>query len=231
MSINAHYHDFIRNLINCRACERLVKYRETVPPLPRFSNDEYWRKPVPPWGNLVNPRIMIVGLAPAAHGGNRTGRMFTGDASAQFLFRALHECGLSNNPFSISRDDGTEVKCVYITSVVKCAPPDNKPTLGEVKTCVAKWLINEIAMVKPKAIVVLGEIAWRGVSIALGLHRSFKHGEIIMVNGIAVYMSYHPSPRNTNTGRLKLSDLVNILCAAAKYAGCATPQSQGSPQL
>ena len=230
MNISLHYHNFIKNLINCNTCIRLVKYRETVPPLPKFSNHEYWRKPVPPWGDLVNPRIMIVGLAPAAHGGNRTGRMFTGDASAQFLFKALHECGLSNNPFSISRDDGTEVKCIYITSAVKCAPPNNKPTPSEVKTCVGKWLINEITMVKPKAIVVLGEIAWRGLSIALGLRGGFKHGRVIRFNDIAIYMSYHPSPRNTNTGRLRLNDLINILCAAAKYAGCPTPQSQENPQ-
>ena len=230
MNISLHYRDFVRNLVNCNACGRLVKYRETVPQLPRFSSDEYWRKPVPPWGDLVNPRIMIVGLAPAAHGGNRTGRMFTGDASAQFLFRALHECGLSNNPFSLSRFDGTEVKCVYITSVVKCAPPDNKPTPGEVKACVSRWFISEMNMVKPKAIVVLGEIAWRGVAMALKLRGNFKHGEVIKVNDAAVYMSYHPSPRNTNTGKLKLNDLVNILCAAAKHADCPTPQPQGNPQ-
>ncbi|ABW01649.1 uracil-DNA glycosylase [Caldivirga maquilingensis] len=230
MSINAHYHDLLRNLINCNYCERLVRYRVTVPPLPRFSNDEYWRKPVPPWGDLSNPRIMIVGLAPAAHGGNRTGRMFTGDASAQFLFKALHACGLSNNPYSLSRIDGTKVNCVYITSVVKCAPPDNKPTPGEVKACVGRWFINEINMVKPRAIVVLGEVAWRGVAMALGLRGGFKHGGVVKINDTAVYMSYHPSPRNTNTGRLRLSDLVNILCAAAKYAGCPTPQLQGNPQ-
>jgi uracil-DNA glycosylase family 4 len=230
MNITIRYSEFVDALIKCNACERLVKYRETVPSLPRFSNNEYWRKPVPPWGDLDNPRIMIVGLAPAAHGGNRTGRMFTGDASAQFLFRALHECGLSNNPFSISRIDGTRVKCVYITSVVKCAPPDNKPTSSEVKACVGKWLINEINAIKPRAIVVLGEIAWRGVSMALGLRGGFKHGGVIMVNDVAVYMSYHPSPRNTNTGKLKLSELVNILCTAARHAGCPIPQSQGNPQ-
>ena len=130
------YADFVNKLITCRACPRLVKYREKVKPLPRFSSDKYWRRLVPPWGDLANARIMIVGLAPAAHGGNRTGRMFTGDSSAQFLFRALHMAGLSNRPYSISRNDDVTVRCIYITSVVKCAPPNNRPTTDEIRTCV-----------------------------------------------------------------------------------------------
>ncbi|MFP3492382.1 MAG: uracil-DNA glycosylase [Vulcanisaeta sp.] len=214
------YADFVNKLITCRSCPRLVKYREEVKPLPKFSGDKYWRRPVPPWGDLANARIMIVGLAPAAHGGNRTGRMFTGDSSAQFLFKALHMAGLSNRPYSISRDDDVTVKCIYITSVVKCAPPNNKPTTDEIRTCVNNWFRYEIQRIKPKAIVILGHIAFQGVRLVLGINAEFRHGGYIDVNGIRIFMSYHPSPRNTNTGRLKIEDLVRILKMASEYAGC-----------
>ncbi|WP_069808353.1 uracil-DNA glycosylase [Vulcanisaeta thermophila] len=214
------YGEFVSKLINCRLCPRLVNYRETVPPLPKFSGSDYWRRPVPPWGDLGNARIMIVGLAPAAHGGNRTGRMFTGDSSAQFLFRALYEAGLSSKPFSISRDDGVRVRCVYITSAVKCAPPNNKPTQGELSTCVEHWLRWEIEMVRPRAIIALGRVALEGVGKALGARLVFKHGSYVDVMGVRVFMSYHPSPRNTNTGKLRLGDLVNVLMMAKEYVGC-----------
>ncbi|MFP3196659.1 MAG: uracil-DNA glycosylase [Caldivirga sp.] len=230
MNINVKYQELVESLAKCRLCDRLVKYRESVKPSPRFMGEEYWRRPVPPWGDLSNPRLMIVGLAPAAHGGNRTGRMFTGDSSAQFLFKALHQCGLSNNPYSINRADGTIVKCVYITSVVKCAPPGNKPTTIELRNCVSNWFVREMELVRPRVIVTLGAVAWSGVLMALGLKAPFKHGKILRLNGLTIYASYHPSPRNTNTGRLSLNDLVNILRAASREAGCFNPQPQGTPQ-
>ncbi|GAB6946793.1 uracil-DNA glycosylase [Vulcanisaeta sp. JCM 16161] len=214
------YNDFVGRLIRCRACPRLVSYRESVKPLPRFINDEYWRKPVPPWGDLGNARIMIVGLAPAAHGGNRTGRMFTGDSSAQFLFKALYEAGLSNKPYSISRNDGVTVRCVYITSVVKCAPPNNRPSNEEIRTCVNNWFKYELMYVRPRSIIALGHIAFLGIKLVLGIRADFKHGDYIDFNGIRIFMSYHPSPRNTNTGRLRIEDLVRILRMAMEYAGC-----------
>jgi Uracil-DNA glycosylase len=137
-----------------------VAYRESVRP-PRFRGEAYWSRPVPPWGDL-GARLMIVGLAPAAHGGNRTGRMFTGDRSAQNLFAVLHGLGLSNKPYSLSRGDGVELRCVYITSAVKCAPPKNKPTAEEVGNC-SLWLVEEVRMVRPRAVVALGRVAWDAV--------------------------------------------------------------------
>jgi len=214
------YNDFISKLIECRACPRLVSYRERVKPLPRFMNDRYWLRPVPPWGDLNNARIMIVGLAPAAHGGNRTGRMFTGDSSAQFLFRALYEAGLSNKPYSISRNDGVTLKCIYITSVVKCVPPNNRPSNEELHTCIGNWFRYELEHVGPRAIIALGHIAFLGIKLALGIRAEFRHSEYIDFNGIRIFMSYHPSPRNTNTGRLRIRDLVNILRMAMEYSGC-----------
>jgi hypothetical protein len=124
------YRDFLERLAACRRCPRLVAYREPVKPPPRFRGETYWAKPVPPWGDL-GARLMIVGLAPAAHGGNRTGRMFTGDKSAQNLFAVLHNLGLSNKPYSLSRDNGVELRCVYITSAVKCAPQQTDGGGGE----------------------------------------------------------------------------------------------------
>ncbi|GGI82200.1 uracil-DNA glycosylase [Vulcanisaeta souniana JCM 11219] len=214
------YNDFVSRLIQCRACPRLVGYRESVKPLPRFMRYDYWRRPVPPWGDLGNARIMIVGLAPAAHGGNRTGRMFTGDSSAQFLFRALYEAGLSNKPYSISRDDGVAVRCVYITSVVKCAPPNNRPSNEEIRTCVNNWFRYELEYVRPRAIIALGHVAFLGIKLALGIRAEFRHNDHVDFSGIRIFMSYHPSPRNTNTGRLKMEDLVSIFRMAMEYAGC-----------
>lgn len=230
MNIKVQYEELVNSLIKCSLCSRLVNYRLSIKPLPRFRREEYWRRPVPPWGDLDEPRVMIVGLAPAAHGGNRTGRMFTGDASAQFLFKVLHECGVSNNPFSISRMDGTVVKCVYITSAVKCVPPGNRPTSSEVRTCTYNWLARELMMIRPRVIVTLGSIAWRSVLMILGLNEEFKHGKVLRLNGVTIYASYHPSPRNVNTGRLRFNDLLNILCSALREAGCAPTQSQGNPQ-
>jgi len=126
-------------------------------------------KPAPPWGDL-EARLMIVGLAPAAHGGSRAGRMFTGDRSAQNLFAVLHSLGLSNKPYSLSRDDGVELRCVYITSAVKCAPPRNRPTAEEVRNY-SLWLAEEISAVRPQVVVALGRVTWDAVIRTLGAPR------------------------------------------------------------
>lgn len=209
----------VKELVNCTLCPRLVKYRESVKPKAAYRGEEYWKRPVPPWSS-VDARIMLVGLAPAAHGGNRTGRVFTGDPSAQFLFKALYSVGLADKPYSISRDDGVRIRCLHITSVVKCAPPDNKPTMTELNTCINNWLRYELSIIKPRVIVVLGNIAWLGISKVLGIKDRFRHGEYVDAGNVRIFMSYHPSPRNTNTRRLKLEDLVNILNKAKEYAGC-----------
>ncbi|GGP20698.1 uracil-DNA glycosylase [Thermocladium modestius] len=204
-------------LFDCRDCPRLVQYRESVKPLPRFAGETYWRRPVPPWGEPGG--VMIVGLAPAAHGGNRTGRMFTGDRSAEFLFKALHAAGLSNNPFSVSRNDGTRLRCAYLTSAVKCAPPNNRPLPSEVRNCL-RWLRIEVDEVRPKSIVVLGRLAAQAISSVMGIRIEFKHGSYVDAGNVRVFISYHPSPRNTNTGRLSMEELIDILRKAGRWAGC-----------
>lgn len=201
------FEDFLRRLTACRACPRLVEYRSSFPP-------GYWAKPVPPWGS--GP-IMVVGLAPAAHGGNRTGRMFTGDRSSQNLFKALYEAGLASRPYSISRDDGVELYGVYITSAVKCAPPGNKPTAEEVKNC-SRWLREEVEIVKPRVVVALGRVAWRAVSEILGVREEFRHGAVVEKDGVYLVGAYHPSPRNINTGRIAVEELAEVFKLAKKLA-------------
>lgn len=211
--------DFVSRLVDCARCPRLVSYRSSVRPVGRYVGWSYWGRPVPPWGDL-RARVMIVGLAPAAHGGNRTGRMFTGDVSGQNLFRALFQLGLSNKPYSVSRVDGVEVRCVYITSAVKCAPPRNRPTAEEVYNC-SSWLREELEAVRPRAVVALGELAWRVVLKILGVRAvGFRHGEVVEASGVRVYASYHPSPLNVNTGRLTVEALAEVLRRAAADAGC-----------
>jgi len=217
--MTAWYQDFVARLTACRFCPRLVAYRESVRPLPRFRGEAYWSRPVPPWGDL-GARLMVVGLAPAAHGGNRTGRMFTGDRSAQNLFAVLHGLGLSNKPYSLSRGDGVELRCVYITSAVKCAPPKNRPTAEEVGNC-SLWLVEEVRMVRPRAVVALGRVAWDAVLKAVRAPRvPFSHGASIQAGEVKIYASYHPSPRNVNTGRVSTAEIAEVIRRAAAEAGC-----------
>jgi uracil-DNA glycosylase family 4 len=176
-------------------------------------------RPVPPWGDL-GARLMIVGLAPAAHGGNRTGRMFTGDRSAQNLFAVLHSLGLSNKPYSLSRDDGVELRCVYITSAVKCAPPRNRPTAEEVSSC-SPWLAEEISAVRPRVVVALGSVAWDAVIRTLGAPPTpFAHGAVLQTGAVKIYASYHPSPLNVGTRRVSLQQIAEVIKKAAVEAGC-----------
>jgi uracil-DNA glycosylase family 4 len=213
------YRDFIERLVACRRCPRLVAYRESVNPPPRFRGETYWARPVPPWGDL-GARLMIVGLAPAAHGGNRTGRMFTGDRSAQNLFAVLHSLGLSNKPYSLSRDDGVELRCVYITSAVKCAPPRNRPTAEEVRNC-SLWLAEEISAVRPQVIVALGRVAWDAVIRTLGAPPTpFAHGAVLQTGAVKIYASYHPSPLNVGTRRVSLQQIAEVIKKAAAETGC-----------
>jgi len=150
------------DVVTCRACPRLVAYRESV----KERGGPYWKRPVPGFGN---PRagLMIIGLAPSAQGGNRTGRIFTGDKSGDFLFKVLYSVGISNSPVSKGPGDGLKVDGAYITAVVKCAPPDNMPSVEEAERCASRFLIREIDMVKPKAIVVLGGFAYKWTIWAL----------------------------------------------------------------
>jgi len=212
---------FYDEIISCKACPRLVKYRESVPEVKEALNG-YWKKPVPGFGN-PRSKIMIIGLAPSAQGGNRTGRVFTGDRSGDFLFEALYRAGYSNKPFSLNTNDGLKVDHAYITAVVKCAPPDNKPTSEEAKTCSEKFLKREIEMINPRVIVVLGSFAyiWTLKTLeSLGKKpdkaQKFSHGCKVKADSLTIICSYHPSPQNTFTKKLTMEMLVKILEEAKK---------------
>jgi uracil-DNA glycosylase family 4 len=217
----------VRNeVVDCRRCPRLVEYREEVARKKRkeFLNWEYWGRPIPGFGD-PNASLLIVGLAPAAHGGNRTGRVFTGDRSGEFLYKALYKTGLANQPTSRSRDDGLMLKGAYVTAAVKCAPPDNKPTIDETSNC-ANYLASEIESLKDlRKILCLGGFAFNAVMktirIKYNLPRSsasFGHGRVLKLGkGIPdIICSYHPSPRNTQTG--KLTEKM-FLCVLRKTLG------------
>jgi len=199
-------------VVACRKCPRLVAHRERVAQekVRRYRDDEYWGKPIPGFGDR-NARLLIVGLAPAAHGGNRTGRMFTGDRSGDFLYRALHRAGFANQPWSRRRDDGLALYDCYITAAVRCAPPGNKPIPNELATC-RPYLVEEIRLLRHvRVIVALGRIAfdaflkaWVDVGRPLPIPRpAFGHGAMVKLpEGVWLLASYHPSQQNTQTGRL-----------------------------
>jgi uracil-DNA glycosylase family 4 len=216
-----------RDIVVCRACPRLVEWRERVAreKAPRFADQEYWGRPVPGFGDPA-ARILVVGLAPAAHGGNRTGRIFTGDRSGDFLFGALHRAGLSNRPESLLRDDGLELSGVYLASVNRCAPPGNRPTPKERDTCLP-YLVRELqALDEVRAVVALGAFAWDGVLrafAALG-HRvrprpAFGHGTEMMIGPYTLLGCFHPSQQNTFTGKLTQGMLDAVLARARAGAG------------
>jgi len=210
-------------IVSCRACPRLVDWRERVAREKRaaFRDDEYWGRPVPGWGD-PNARILLLGLAPAAHGGNRTGRVFTGDRSGDWLFAALHRAGLANRAESIWAEDGLRVDDVYIAAAVRCAPPQNKPTTAERDRC-QPFLEREIALLaRLQVIVALGgfgyEAAWRVLAksgAALPSPRPrFAHGVEVETSGPTILGCYHPSQQNTFTGRLTEPMLDQVLTRA-----------------
>ncbi|MEM0123299.1 MAG: uracil-DNA glycosylase [Conexivisphaerales archaeon] len=210
-------------IISCRKCPRLVNYRESVKEnISKTAN--YWKKPVPGFGDL-NSKILIVGLAPSAQGGNRTGRVFTGDKSGAFLFKSLYAAGLSNRPVSEGPGDGLELTGVYITAVVKCAPPNNMPTDDESLRCSSLFLMREIKMIEPRTIIVLGGFAFKWTMITLDKmgynapRGKFAHGTILKISkSMEVICSFHPSPQNTNTRRLTEKMFLNVLENAKKFA-------------
>ena len=192
-------------IVRCRQCPRLVRWRERVAREKKreFSDWNYWGKPVPPFGD-PRSRLLIVGLAPAAHGGNRTGRMFTGDSSGDWLYAALHKFGFANQPESTDRSDGLRLRDCYITAAARCAPPDNKPTRIELDRC-RPYLEAEIELLRRvRVVVTLGRIAHEAFLKAKGLRRlPFGHGiEATLPDGTILISSYHPSRQNTNTGKL-----------------------------
>lgn len=200
-----------RALVACRKCPRLVEYRERVAREKRaaFRDEAYWGKPVTGWGD-AHARILIVGLAPAAHGGNRTGRPFTGDSSGNFLYAALYRAGFANQAESISRDDGLKLNDVYIVAAARCAPPDNKATREEFDNC-RPYLIEELRLLKnARVIIALGQIAFDNALLALAARGveipkprpKFGHNVSYRIGAYTLIASYHPSQRNTQTGLL-----------------------------
>ncbi|WP_327346503.1 uracil-DNA glycosylase [Streptomyces europaeiscabiei] len=213
----------------CRACPRLVEWREEVARTKRaaFAGQEYWGRPVPGFGP-PDAALLIVGLAPAAHGANRTGRMFTGDRSGDVLYAALHDVGLASRGTAVGVDDGLELYGVRITSPVHCAPPANKPTPEERNTC-RPWLVRELELLRPtlRAVVVLGAFGWQAALPALAeagwdMPRPrpvFGHGTHVPLDGLDLFGCFHVSQRNTFTGRLTPAMLCEVLRTAAKSAG------------
>jgi uracil-DNA glycosylase family 4 len=195
-----------QEIIACRKCTRLVEWREEVARVKRraYIDQEYWGKPVPGFGD-PKARVLIVGLAPGAHGSNRTGRSFTGDASGGFMYPALYRAGFANQPTAVSRDDGLTLNDLYIVASARCVPPDNKPTTEELNNC-QPYLERELEILKPKVIVCLGRIAFERIQRIYGVRNSawkFGHGALYQLkNGTWILCSYHPSQQNTLTGKL-----------------------------
>ncbi|MDZ7344583.1 MAG: uracil-DNA glycosylase [candidate division KSB1 bacterium] len=201
-----------KQIIACRQCPRLVAWREQIAreKTKRFANEEYWGKPIPSFGD-PNARLLIVGLAPAAHGGNRTGRMFTGDRSGDWLFRALYKAGFANQPNSVHRHDGLKLTDCYITATLRCAPPQNKPTPEEIANC-RPYLLKEIALLKNVRVILgLGKVGFDNAFSAFSeLHvlnfsprPKFAHGAEYTLNAnLTLIGTFHPSQQNTFTGKL-----------------------------
>ncbi len=208
-------------IVGCRKCPRLVEYREAVAIEKRraFRDWTYWGKPVPGFGDS-NAQLLILGLAPAAHGGNRTGRVFTGDRSGDFLYAALYKEGLANQPASVRRDDGLQLKNVYIAATIRCAPPANKPLPSEIINC-RSYLVRELEILQSRAVLALGKIAWdaylevlkqRGLIVSKAAFR-FAHGAEAELpgKGARLFGVYHPSQQNTQTGRVTPAMYAQVL--------------------
>jgi uracil-DNA glycosylase family 4 len=216
--------ELLATLTACRRCARLVQWREEVSRVKvrRFRDHQYWGKPVPGFGDLT-AELVVVGLAPAAHGGNRTGRMFTGDDSGDWLIRALHQAGFANQPYSRSADDGLLLMNAYLTARVRCAPPANRPTKEEAQAC-EPYLAAELLALKPKVLVVLGQFAFDGIRQLVrrwgGNVAGWRFGHLAQFDArvcwghVTVLCSYHPSRQNTSTGRLTQDMLTAVFVTA-----------------
>jgi uracil-DNA glycosylase family 4 len=227
-----------REIVTCRACPRLVAWREEAARTPpaRFAGQTYWARPLPGFGD-PDARVTILGLAPAAHGGNRTGRIFTGDRSGDFLFASLHRTGFANQSTSVARDDGLELRGAWVTAVNRCAPPGNKPTPQERDTCLP-FLVRELeALDSARVVVALGAFAWDGALRALGMaghpvprpRPRFGHAAEAAVGPFTLLGCFHPSQQNTFTGTLT-EPMIDAVFDRARALGFAqAAPSGGSP--
>ncbi|CAN5354520.1 uracil-DNA glycosylase family protein [soil metagenome] len=225
-------------LVECRACPRLVTWREQVGEVKRaaFRTETYWARPVPGFGDPA-ARIVVVGLAPAAHGANRTGRMFTGDRSGDFLFAAMHRTGVASQPSSVRADDGLTLTGIRVTAPVRCAPPGNAPTPTERRTC-GPWLARELELVAPDVAVVLGAFGWQALLTTLAEQGwdvprprpRFTHGAEVRLAGpagraLTLLGCFHVSQQNTFTGRLTGPMLDAVLLRALEIAGATAERT------
>jgi uracil-DNA glycosylase family 4 len=216
-------------IMSCERCPRLRDYCRGIGETRRraYQDQTYWAKPVPGFGDPL-ARVLILGLAPGAHGANRTGRPFTGDGSGNFMYPVLHDLGFASKPLGVSRDDGLKLRHAWIASVVRCAPPGDKPLPQEIRNCSEHLAAEVSALPRVRVVVCLGKIAWDGYLAHL-LHTgvvdkksdyTFTHGaRYILPNGLHLLGSYHPSLRNTNTGRLDRTMFTRVFLEARKLAG------------
>ncbi|MEK6272172.1 MAG: uracil-DNA glycosylase [Actinomycetota bacterium] len=216
-----------RRIVRCRRCPRLVEWREQVAAKPprRFKGHQYWARPLPGFGDPA-ARLVVIGLAPAAHGGNRTGRVFTGDRSGDWLYASLHRAGFANQARSERRDDGLRLRAAYVTAVNRCPPPGNRPTPAERDNCIP-YLVEELRLLeRAKVLVALGSFAWEGALRALReLEQEiprpkprFGHGAEALIGGYVLVGCYHPSQQNTFTGRLTEAMLDDVFARARELA-------------
>jgi len=215
-----------KTIINCKKCPRLVKFVNKVSTIKRKQNinETYWGKPVPGFGNL-DSKLAIIGLAPAAHGGTRTGRAFTGDKSGDFLFKCLHKVKISNYPFSKDINDNLKLESTYITNILKCVPPEDKPLNIEISNCSNFFDEEILSLKKLRVVVTLGKVAFEN---CIKLYRKkfnikqkfiFKHGKTYLLpNGLIILSSYHPSPRNVNTKLISKKMMISLFKKAKKLA-------------
>jgi uracil-DNA glycosylase family 4 len=227
VSAKQELHILNEKIVRCTLCPRLVRYRETVARTKRraFRDWEYWGRPVPGFGD-PRAKLLILGLAPAAHGGNRTGRVFTGDRSGDFLFAMLHRAGFANQPESKRLGDGLRLQGAYVAAAARCAPPENKPRPDEIRNCRA-YLRRELEILRPRAVLALGKIAFDAY-LALLKEQGFlnKSGPFRFAHGLScklpgdlprLFASYHPSQQNTQTGRLTPAMFLRVLGRIRRY--------------
>ena len=210
-----------RDIVNCRACERLTEYRKNIKKTPRHLHEDYWSLPLCGFGDQ-EAQLFIIGLAPAAHGGNRTGRMFTGDQSGQWLTNSLYQTGFASQPTSMFKNDGLILYNAYISASIRCVPPENKPQGSEIHNCFP-FLEREYLHLKNsiQVIVTLGGIAWKSFKALIKdqkLEMDFKHGNECLIEGNKMWISsYHPSRQNTNTKKLTWEMWIRIFRRAREF--------------